>query len=64
MKTTLDIQDSLLKEAIRLSGARTKTEAVRLALEELIRQKRIEEVIARAGTLEFSSDWEKARHDR
>lgn len=47
MKTTLDIQDSLLKEAIRLSGARTKTEAVRLALEELIRQKRLEEIIAK-----------------
>ena len=64
MKTTLNIPESLLQEAVRLVGARTKTETVRLALEDLVRQKRLERVVARAGTLRFSDDWDKVRHAR
>lgn len=64
MKTTLDIPDALLKEAIKLSGTRTKTETVRLALEELIRQKRVEEIVASAGRLKFSGACDKMRHAR
>ena len=64
MKTTLDIPDDLLKEAIKLSGSRTKTETVRLALEELVRQKRLDEIVASAGRLKFSGDLDKIRHAR
>ncbi|MEJ2696151.1 MAG: type II toxin-antitoxin system VapB family antitoxin [Candidatus Sulfobium sp.] len=64
MKTTLDVPDELIKEAMALSGSRTKTEAVITGLRELIRQKKIERVLASAGRLEFSDEWEKARHGR
>lgn len=64
MKTTLNIPDALIKEAMRLAKLKLKTETVRLALEELIKQKCLEEIIAKAGTLKFSADWDKARHDR
>ncbi len=37
MKTLVDINDSTLKKAMELSGARTKKETIMLALEELIR---------------------------
>ena len=64
MKTTLDISEELIKEAVRLSGSRTKTEAVTMALKEMVRKQKIEKIIGQAGTLDFSQDWEEARHGR
>lgn len=64
MKTTLNIPQDLLEEAMRLLKSHTKSETVRVALEELVRQKRVEHIIGTAGTLKFSQDWEKARHER
>ena len=64
MKTTLNISEELLEEAVRLTGSRTKTEAIHKALTELIRKQKIEEIIGQAGKLDFNNDWEKARHER
>ena len=64
MKTTLNIPENLLKEAVRLAGARTKTEAVTCALEEFVRRQKIERLIEQTGSLEFSDDWDNARHGR
>ena len=64
MKTTLDIPDELMKEAMSLSRSKTKTDTVITGLRELIRQKKIERVLSSAGKLEFSDKWEKARHAR
>ena len=64
MKTTLYLPEQLLEEAMRITKYPTKSETVRRALEELIRHKRIEQVIASAGTLSFSPDWDQARHAR
>ncbi len=41
MKTTVDIPEEMLREAMRHSGATTKKEAVRLAIEEYNRRKRM-----------------------
>ena len=64
MKTTLDIPEELIKEAMAASNSKTKTEAVITGLRELIRLRKIEKVVAAAGKLEFSDKWEKARHGR
>jgi len=64
MKTTLNVPRDLLEEAARLAGARTKTEAVMRALEEFVRRQKIEEIIRAAGSLEFSDEWDEARHER
>ncbi|MBI5025325.1 MAG: type II toxin-antitoxin system VapB family antitoxin [Nitrospirae bacterium] len=55
MKTTLNIPDDLIKEAMTTSKSKTK--------KELIRQKKIEKVLSLAGKLEFSDTWNKARHE-
>lgn len=52
MKTTIDIPDALLKEAMRLSGAKTKREAVLRALEEFNRRKRMARLAGKLGTFE------------
>ena len=64
MKTTLDIPEELLLEAIRLSKSESKRAAVILALSDYIKRMRIEEAIGHEGNLAFSDDWERARHER
>lgn len=64
MKTTLNIPEDLVKKAMQLSKGKTKTAAIITALEEYIRRKRLEEIIGMKGKLQFSDDWEKARHER
>jgi len=64
MKTTLNIPEKLLEEAVRLAGVRTKTEVVARALKEFIRRQKIERLIEETGSLEFSDDWDNARHGR
>lgn len=64
MKTTLNIPDELIKEAMTTSKSKTKTDVVIAGLKELIRKKKIERVLSSAGKLEFSDRWYKARHER
>jgi Arc/MetJ family transcription regulator len=47
MKTTIDIPDSSLREAIKHTGAKTKRDAVVTALEEFNRRRRLEEMAER-----------------
>lgn len=64
MKTTLDIPEKLLEEAVLLAGTRTKTQAITIALKEFIRRQKLERIIRESGHLRFSDDWEGACHDR
>ena len=50
MKMTIDIPDKALADAMRFTGAKTKREAVVNALEEFNRCRRIEALLAAAGT--------------
>jgi Arc/MetJ family transcription regulator len=47
MKTTIDIPENLLREAIRHAGAKTKREAVVTAMERYNRLKRLEALNSR-----------------
>jgi hypothetical protein len=50
VKTTIDIPDQALADAMRFTGAKTKREAVVLAIEEFNRRQRVEAILAMAGT--------------
>jgi len=50
MKTLVDINEDILKEAMKLSEAETKKEVITLALEELIRSKLREKLKQSAGS--------------
>ena len=52
MKTTIDIPEKTLKEAMRHTKAKTKKEAVVKALEELNRQERVKWLISKFGTFD------------
>lgn len=56
MKTTIDIPDAALADAMRFTGAKTKREAVVKALEAYNRQQRVQDLVASFGTLDFASN--------
>lgn len=61
MKTTMNIPTELLAAAQKACGARTKTETVLLALEELLRKRRVDRLLETAGTYEFTDPAELER---
>lgn len=61
MRTTLNIPAELVDEALRLLGFKSKTDAVILALRELIRQRRIEQLKALSGHIKLDIDIDASR---
>jgi len=61
MRTTINIDDEVLKFVLKETGATTKTAAVRQALEDYVRRRKIEKLIAMAGTVRFDVDWKTLR---
>ena len=51
MRTTLEIDDRLMKRALALTKAKTKKELIHHSLEALIRQQRIERLLGKLGRL-------------
>jgi Arc/MetJ family transcription regulator len=64
MRTTVNLPDDLMAEAMKLSRERTQTATLVAALREFIRARRVERLIARRGRLEFTDHWERGRHAR
>jgi Arc/MetJ family transcription regulator len=64
MKTTLNIPNDLIDKTMRLSGCKTKTEAIVIALKEYVRRKKLDHIVKMEGILQFSDDLEKVRHER
>ncbi len=63
MRTNVVIDDKLIGEAMELSGARTKREAVDMALSTLVRLKKQEQVRRLRG-IGWEGDLEATRLDR
>jgi len=61
MRTTLDIPELLLEEARHVLGFKSKTDTVVLALQELIRKRRIEELKSLLGSVRLDIDIPKSR---
>lgn len=61
MRTTLDLPEELVEEARRVLGFKSKTDTVVLALTELIRRRRVEELKAMLGHIELDIDLDKSR---
>jgi Arc/MetJ family transcription regulator len=64
MKTTLDIPERELQEAIRHTGAKTKREAVVIALSEFNRRRRLRKLVESFGTLDGFMTQEELRKMR
>ena len=58
MATNLKIDDNLLKSALKLSGKKTKREAVTAALEEYVRHRKQQRVLDLFGAIEYDKDFD------
>ena len=63
MRTTLNIDDDMLRTVLEETGARTKTQAVHEVLKDFVRRRKIEKLIQLQGKVRFSSDWKTLRKD-
>ena len=59
MRATLNIPDNLITEVQKISGEKSKTKAIIIAMEEFIRQKKIKELISLRGKIQIDYDWQK-----
>ncbi|CAN5273449.1 type II toxin-antitoxin system VapB family antitoxin [soil metagenome] len=64
MRTNIEIDDDILREVRRLTGAQSKREAVDLALRELVARYRRIEILALRGKVRWEGDLEKSRQGR
>jgi Arc/MetJ family transcription regulator len=61
MRTTLDLPEALIEEARQALGFKSKTDTVVLALTELIRRRRIEQLKELMGNVHLEIDLPKSR---
>ena len=64
MRTTLDLPEQLLSEAMRVTQAETKTAVIVLALEELVRKAKIAKLKQFKGKIELDIDLDNIRARR
>ncbi|MBI2382776.1 MAG: type II toxin-antitoxin system VapB family antitoxin [Gammaproteobacteria bacterium] len=64
MKTTVDIPDKELADAMRFARAKTKREAIVTAIEDFNRRKRMAELVKHAGTCDALLTTEELRQQR
>ncbi len=63
MRTTIVIDDELMREALRVSGLKTKREVVEEGLRTLVRLRRQEGIRRLRGRLEWRGDLEELRSE-
>lgn len=61
MRATFNIDDETLEFVVRETGAATKSEAVRQALQDFVKRRQIEKLIALKGKVKFDVDWKTLR---
>lgn len=64
MRTNVEIDDEVMREAQRLTGARTKREAVDLALRELVARHRRLGILELRGRVHWEGDLNTTRRGR
>jgi hypothetical protein len=61
MRTTLDLPEALVNEALRLSHQKTKTAVIIAALEEYVRKAKISEIKKYKGKIDLDVDLDVLR---
>lgn len=59
MRATLNIPDELIDEVQKLSGQKSKTGAIVAVMEEYVRRRKMEDLLALRGKISIDYDWEK-----
>jgi metal-responsive CopG/Arc/MetJ family transcriptional regulator len=63
-RMTVTVDERLIEDARNALGARTKSEAIRQALEEVLRRRKLQRALEHAGRIELDLDPERLRRLR
>jgi Arc/MetJ family transcription regulator len=58
MRTTLDLDEKLLERVIEATGEKSKSKALNKVMEEYLRHRAVDELLAMAGKIELDDSWE------
>jgi Arc/MetJ family transcription regulator len=61
MRTTLDLNEGLIDEAMKITGEKTKTSIIHRALADLIRREKTMRLLDYAGKVDISLDLDASR---
>lgn len=61
MRTTLDLPESLVSEAMKCTNIKTKTKVIITALEQLIKKSKISEIKKYKGKIDLNIDLDEIR---
>lgn len=62
MKTSIDLPEELIDEAMRISGAKSKIDAIKKALQEMIDRERRLKLLKFKGKIDFEADLDAVRN--
>ncbi len=62
MRTTLDLPESLINEAMALTHIQTKTDLIKIALQNLIQKEKIKEIKSFFGKIDLEIDLDTLRN--
>lgn len=61
MRTTLNIDEDLLGEVMNVTGQKNRSEAIRIALADYLKEQRKNKLLALRGTVNIEDNWEELR---
>lgn len=64
MKTSIDLPEDLISEAMRISGSKSKIEAIKKALQEMIEREKRLKLLKFKGKIDFDVDLDGVRNRR
>ena len=61
MRTTLNLKEDVISQAVQLTGAKNKSQAVNEVLEAYVREKQMQKLLNLRGKLSLDDNWKKLR---
>jgi hypothetical protein len=59
MRTTLDLNEKLIEQLMKVTAAKSKTDAIHQAVADLIRRRKLERLKSLSGKVRLDLDWKK-----
>jgi len=63
MRTTLNLDDSLISDLLDCTHEKVKTKAITIAIKDYLHRKKIEEILSLQGNLDIEDNWERLEEE-
>ena len=61
MRTTLNVNDKTLQKVMALTGAKNRSQAINLVLQDFVKKERLQKLLALRGMLHLENNWKDLR---